>query len=388
MTTTTGERRVTLNPQARALATKINKKFGAGTVALGSEMGIPRRYSTGSLSIDLSLGGGLVGNHWHEFYGLESHGKTAITLKTIAVNQRRDKNFSTLWIASEHYDQDQATALGVDTQRVQVIETQDMPFAFDAVIDYLTERAADCVVIDSYPALIPADEDDKGMDEYSVAAGARTMGKFFRKVGAAGRRDPLNPEDAPWFGIMINQPRDAIGMWSPQGTPTTTPGGKAKNFAYYSRLLVKRAEWIEQKVPGKGKSKVGQVIRTQAVKSKGSPPQRVASVDFFFTDAPVLGFKRGDYDEAKDVFTMAILWDVISRRTPEGAQYDFGDVAWTGLEKVKQALREDDNLREKVTQAVIEKSQRPQDKRTWDEEDVIAAQGVKTVRRRSVRNAK
>ena len=112
--------------EALALAAKVNKEHGADTVVLASDMRIARRYTSGSESLDIALGGGWAGNQWSEVIGLESHGKTAVTLKTIAANQAVDPDFLTLWIAAEHYDVDQAEALGVDNERMIVISTQEM----------------------------------------------------------------------------------------------------------------------------------------------------------------------------------------------------------------------------------------------------------------------
>jgi recombination protein RecA len=367
------------NDEALAIAARINKEYGQGAIMTASEMHVPVRFPTGSLSLDVSIGGGLAGNQWAEVYGPENHGKTAITLKSLAANQARDPDFFTLWVASEHYDLDQAQALGVDTERVHVLSTQDMAFAYDTVIEYLEQRACDFVVIDSYPAMIPPQEDEKGMDEYTQAEGAKMTNKFFRKVGKAGRRNYKDPGDRPWAGIFVNQPREKIPSgWAPRGAPTeTTPGGRGKNFAFYTRLEVKRAEWIEIG-PEKSKTKVGQVIRTRAVKSKGSPPQRVASMDFYFTDTP--DFKRGDYDVTKDVLTMSVLFDVVRKG---GAWYRFEDEKWQGLKAVLDDVRARDDLRERIEAKTREAAGRPEDKRTWTEEDVESASTAQTkIRRR------
>lgn len=358
-----------MNERAAALAARLNKEM-PGSLMLASEMSIPRRYTTGSLSIDVALGGGFPANQWYENSGKESHGKTALTLKTVAANQAADPKFTTLWVAGEHYDTDQAAALGVDNDRVIVRSGQEMEDAFQTVLDFIGDRAGDLVVVDSYPALIPNDESDKDMDEFSTAAGARVMAKFFRKMGKAGKRDPHDSADSPWFGVMVNQPRVDIGAYSPRGPAYTTPGGLAKNFAFYARLEVKRKEWIEEKVEGVGKSRVGQTIYVTTVKNKGGPPQRVGTVDFYFTDAPHLGFSRGDYDVAKDIVVVGLLFDVIHRA---GKYYTFQDVRWSPKEQMYQAVKEDLGLQEKIRDAVLVAAARPDDKRSWDEGQAEAA---------------
>ena len=331
-----------LAPDAAALAAKINKSLGAELVVLASDIYQPEPFTTGSLTLDVALGGGWAANQWVEVRGPQSNGKTAVTLKTIAANQEKDPNFTTLWIAAEKYDTDQATALGVDNDRVVVVETRDMAIAYDSVLQFSRERTVDCIVIDSYPALIPPEEEEKGIDNVQVALGARLTGKFFRMVGTSFARDPKDPTDRRILGIFINQFRDKIGGFSPMGTPQTTPGGNAKNYSFYQQVDVKRDEWIEEKVPGKDlKVKVGQTIKVRTVKNKQAPPQQVASVDFYFRDAPRLGFKRGEYDTVKEVLTMGLLYDLIERK---GAWFNYGSERWQGRDPMLQAFREQPDL--------------------------------------------
>lgn len=368
------------NDAALALAAKINKEYGPGAVMTASDMHVPKRFYSGALTIDVSLNGGFAGNHWTEIYGQENHGKTAITLKALAYNQALDPEFFALWVASEHYDLDQATALGVDTSRVQVLSTQDMTFAYDTILEYLGERAADMIVLDSYPALIPPDEDTKDMDEYTRAEGAKMTNKFFRKAGKAGLRNPHDPGDRPWVGMFINQPRDSMKtMWTPSGQKPmeTTPGGRGKNFAFYTRLDVARAEWIN--IGSKSnQTKVGQVIRTRAVKHKGGPPQRVATVDFYFTDTE--DFNRGDYDVPKDVMTAGILMGVVERA---GAWLKYGGRQWQGINSMYTDLRAEPDLIASLIKETRDACDNPHDKRTWNEADAESAStGTTTVRRR------
>lgn len=330
-----------LNAEAVALAAKINKDLGEDALVVASQIHIPKTFTSGSLSLDIALGGGWPGNQWVEIIGRESHGKTAITLKTIAANQEKDPDFATLWVAAEHYDKDQAAALGVDNARVMVVSTQDMTVAYDTMLKFAEARAVDCIVLDSYPALIPPEEEQKTMDDVQVALGARITGKFFRKAGSATRRSMVN-EDRPILGMIINQYRDKIGGFSPMGTPQTTPGGNAKNYAFYTRVEVKRDEFIEEKIPGKDlKVKVGQTIKIKTVKNKQAPPQQVASVDFYFREAPLLGFRRGDYDVIKETVLMGLIYDMIERK---GAYFSYGSERWQGRDAMLQAFRERPDL--------------------------------------------
>ena len=113
----------------------INKKMGEDTVVLGSDITeTGGRITTGSLALDVALGGGWPVNQWHEIIGEASNGKTAIALKTIASNQQRDPEFTTVWIAAEEWVAGYAEMCGVDTSRVYVVATNIMEEAYEAVI--------------------------------------------------------------------------------------------------------------------------------------------------------------------------------------------------------------------------------------------------------------
>ena len=323
------------------LIAKTNKKAGDTLIQRGSALKdtlIPR-ITTGSLAFDLMLGGGWPLNCWNEVIGNESNGKTVMVLKTIAACQALNPDHETLWIASEDFVPDWAESLGVDLDRVAVATTKVMEEAYQLVIDAIDARAVDAVIIDSYPALIPTVEDEKSMHEMSMGLGARLTGQFMRKSNKAQRRS-LVEEDRDCLGIIINQWREKIGVM--YGDPRTTPGGKAKNFSYFTRVEVTRDDWVER-----GTAKVGISIKAKTIKNKTSPPQRTGLVDFYF--APASPFSAGDYDTLKEVSNIAISLDVVSRR---GAMYHFGEQKWRGKEELLQALREDLDLQREVDAAV------------------------------------
>jgi len=262
-----------------AIAAEINKKYGSGMVVRGSEVTDPiPRIPSGSLSIDLVLGGGWPANQWSEIIGDESSGKTAVALKTIAANQRRDPDFVAVWVAAEKWVVEYAEMCGVDPTRVFVVETNDMETAYDAVIAFAASKEVDLIVIDSLPALIPGDEDEKTMEGSTVGRGALLTGKFFRKVGKATKRS-LTEAERPVAGIMINQWRQKIGVM--YGDPRTTPGGVGKNYAYFIRAEIRRGDWVEIG-PAKDKTRIGQTIQLRTIKNKTAPAQRVAFVDYYF----------------------------------------------------------------------------------------------------------
>ncbi len=107
-----------------------------------------------------------VGHHatmtvQYEIVGEASNGKTAIALKTIAANQKRDPNFTTVWIAAEQWVPAYAEMCGVDVSRIYVVSTNVMEEAYSVAINLVETKEVDCVVIDSLPALVPTTEEEK-----------------------------------------------------------------------------------------------------------------------------------------------------------------------------------------------------------------------------------
>jgi recombination protein RecA len=340
-----------LDERVLALKNKINKVLGPNTTFLGSEMKTSTRFTSGSLSLDVALGGGWPANQWAEVIGHTSAGKTAMVYKTLAANMSLDPDYSCFWLAAEHYDYDQAQALGVDNERVLVAPVQEMETALTLLLEAVESQDVVCVVLDSYPALIPDEEAEKAMDEFVVATGAKLMNKWVRKAGKASKRSAFGDERA-FHGFIINQYREKIGGWAPGGrTPTTTPGGQGKDYFYYTRVEAKRDEYITEKRDDvKVPVKVGQSIRYTTVKNKSDAPGAVAYVDFYFKDAPTRGFHRGDYDLGKEYVEQGIIFGVISKG---GGWYYYEDEKWQGKAAVEAAVRADGNLKAMLRRDVL-----------------------------------
>ncbi len=326
-----------------SIVASINKKYGEDIIVQGNQVKeeVPR-ITTGVLAFDLMLGGGWPMNQWSEIIGDESSGKTALAYKTIAANQAADPDWIAMWVAAEEFVPDYAKAIGVDLERLWVVETNVMEHAYDLIIRAMENRAVDCIVLDSLPALVPGDEAEKMMEEFSVGLGARLTGKFFRKSSKAQKRSLIN-EDRGCTGLIINQWREKIGVM--YGDPRTTPGGKAKNFHYFVRMEVKRDEWIKEK-----DEPVGQTIRGRTMKNKTYRPQQVAQVDFYF--AASQGFNLGEFDTIKDIVNICIATEIISRA---GAFYSYGGQKWQGKDALLTGVREDLDLQAELRQKALEK---------------------------------
>jgi recombination protein RecA len=334
-----------MNAELLKVVAQLNKKMGEQTVVLASTAQSVQRITTGSLTLDVILGGGWPVNQWTEIIGEASHGKTAIALKTVAANQQRDPNFVAVWIAAEPFDVEYARSCGIDTDRVLLVETNIMEDAYEAAIAFCESKAIDLLVIDSLPALVPSTEDEKHMDEATVGRGALMTNKFFRKVGKATKR-ALNGEERGVTCLIINQFRMKIGVM--HGDPRTTPGGLGKDYAMAIRCEVRRDDWLEVGT-GEAKRRLGQTIKVRTIKNKTYPPQQTAHLDFWFANGGPIS--AGQYDTGKEIVALSIINGIVERR---GGWFYYGDRKWQGAQSLLESIREEIDLKEELTNAVMD----------------------------------
>lgn len=337
----------------RAWQENVNNTLGAGTVAIGSDLAIPGRFTSGSLALDVALGGGWPGNTWNEIYGPFSSGKTATLYKTVAANQAKDPDLAVFWVAGEAYDTDQASALGVDNSRVVVAPSQNLEMSLELLLQAASSKEFGIAILDSYPSQVAAEEDEKSMLENTVAVNAKRFNQFWRKAGPASFR-ALDGSEPMFLGLIVNQPREKIGGFSPYGTPETTPGGRGKDFAYHVRLKVHRDQWIEEpRIDQDSKSKpfkVGQTIAWTTTKNKSASPQRVAKTDFYFEDCLTMPFRRGEYDLGKEYVGVGVLLGVVKR---SGSWHEFGNARANGKDAMADLIAADRDLRAALEAAVL-----------------------------------
>lgn len=278
-------------------------------------------------------------NYVADHFVTHNSGKTAMILTTVAANMALDPEWTCLWIASEHFMPEWAEEFGIDLARMYILAGNVMEVAYNTVLDMLDNRSVDCIVIDSYPALVAAAEDDSLMEEFTVGIGARLTGKFFRKSEKAAKRSIVEREDGeidrPCIGFFVNQWREKIGVM--HGDPRTTPGGRGKNYHFFIRIETKRDEWL---FGDKKTDKIGQRMKFLTVKNKTYKPQQVATADFYFESSPADGVAKAQFDTIRMVCNLAVEIDVIEQR---GAWYYFaGAQLANGFDNMVRHLRYDD----------------------------------------------
>lgn len=166
----------------RTLA-KINREFGNGSIMrLGdaAHMNV-KTFSTGSIDLDLALGGGYPRGRIIEIYGPESSGKTTLALQAIA--QMQKLGGMTAFVDMEHaLDPHYASALGADIDQVLVSQPDSGEIAMELVEQLVRSKSVDLIVVDSVAALVTESEIRADMGDFPTTSIAWLMSKALRRL--------------------------------------------------------------------------------------------------------------------------------------------------------------------------------------------------------------
>ena len=307
---------------------QIERQYGKGSIMKmdNKENFKYEGISTGSLSLDYAIGGGIPRGRIVEIYGPESSGKTTLTLHVVAEAQKAGGTAA--FIDAEHaLDPVYAEKIGVKTKNLLISQPDSGEQALDIAETLVKSGALDVIVIDSVAALVPKAELDGDIGDTHVGLQARLMSKALRKLTGIVSKSKTTV-------IFINQIRHKIGVMF--GSPETTSGGNALKFYCSVRLDIRRIGQIKD-----GDQVAGNKTRVKVVKNKVGPPFRMTEFDIMYG----LGISFEG-----DLLDLAIKADVIEK-TGSWFSYD-GQKIGQGREKVKLLLLEDKKLTKQIRKKV------------------------------------
>lgn len=310
---------------------QITKQFGDGSIMkLGEAKKVDvELLSSGSLSLDIALGGGYPKGRIIEIYGPESSGKTTLTLHAIAEIQKQGGTAA--FIDAEHaLDPAYAKKLGVDTDNLLVSQPDNGEQALEICETLVRSNAVDLIVVDSVAALVPQAEIDGDMGDSHMGLQARLMSQALRKLTGI-----INKSKATV--VFINQIRMKIGVMF--GNPETTTGGNALKFYASVRADIRRTGQIKE-----GDEIIGNRTKVKIVKNKIAPPFRIAEFDIMYNEG---------ISKTGDVLDLAVQHGVVGKA---GAWFDYNDAKiGQGREQTKKYLKENPDVLAEIEAKVREK---------------------------------
>ncbi len=308
---------------------KINKDFGKGSILkLGEsaeQMNI-ETFPSGSLGLDIALGGGVPRGRIIEVYGPESSGKTTLALHMVAEVQKLGGVAG--FIDAEHaLDPIYAHNIGVDTNELYISQPDNGEQALEIAETMVRSGAIDIIVVDSVAALVPKAEIDGDMGDCHVGLQARLMSQALRKLTGAISKTNCTV-------IFINQLREKVGIMF--GNPETTTGGRALKFYSTIRLDVRKIDSIKQS---------GEVVanrtRVKVVKNKIAPPFKQCEFDITFGEG---------INTISEIIDIAVERGIIQKG---GAWYTIKEQKCSGKEGAKDFLSKNPEILKEIKNNVL-----------------------------------
>lgn len=315
---------------------QITKQFGDGSIMkLGENHNVNiELIKSGSLSLDLALGGGYPKGRIIEIYGPESSGKTTLALHAIAEVQKTGGQAA--FIDAEHaLDPSYAEKIGVQIDNLLISQPDNGEQALEICETLVRSNAVDLIVVDSVAALTPKAEIDGDMGDAQMGLQARLMSQAMRKLTAIISKSKATV-------IFINQIRMKLGVMF--GNPETTTGGNALKFYASVRVDIRRIGQIKN-----GEDIIGNRTKIKVVKNKIAAPFRTAEFDIMYNEG---------ISKTGDVLDLAVQYGVLDKA---GAFLKYnGETIGQGREAVKRLFKENPELFTEIEEKVRAKAEESQ----------------------------
>ncbi len=346
---------------AQAIAEMVNNKYGENTLVLASEAlhMIIDFISTGSHAVDFALGGGFPKNRITEVRGPESSYKSTLSLIGLANFQRKHKDGMGIYADFEHtFDPRYARELGVDLERLIVINPDSGEQGIDVMMELLESGLDLYVVIDSIAAIVPTAELEASFDQQSMGLHARLINRMMRILVSRIKVSMYSTKEASITVVALNQLRQKIvSMYQ---NPETTPGGVGKNFFFSTilRLFTSKSKAILEDVTINGikrQIRFGQEVDFSVIKNKCSGTQHDdGSFNFYVRDYK--SRKRYTFDNGASLFSQGLFYGVIEIDTYKGKPlFVFDKIRFASESRFIQEIESDEDVQSEIYTGVLAK---------------------------------
>lgn len=332
------------------------KKGMGDHVKIGSDYNDPRKvlYKSSSPSLNWALNGGIAGGKVFTVYGPESAGKSLVGYDFIAqLHKSDDKAFAILYDAEYNFNKPYVSALGVDTDRLIVAQTNKPDEIFDHFYDTLWPMLQDglplkMVMIDSIKSIRgPKEAATKSVTDHVMADLPQLLSKASRKW-----IEPIRKHDIGVIAVQqVNMEMDP-NLVKYQNKKWNIPNGQSlKHWSDYM-LLVERIEKKDSKLfdtsvsslveSNKSGIQVGHMVRCKVEKNRVGSPYRIAE----FT----VQYGKGIVSAWSELAELGIALKVVQR--PTNQTYEFAGEAIRGRDNFFTAVRESTEMQGKLEAAI------------------------------------
>lgn len=312
---------------------KLNKTYGDGSVLTFNENSKVKieRILSGSLGLDLALGGGWPKGRIIEIYGPESSGKSTLALHAVA--EVHKSGGVAAYIDSEHaFDPIYAEAIGVEVDNDDKF-LFSQPMSGDEAVEVARELIKtgkiDLIVFDSVAAMIPKAELMGDVGDAKMGLHARLMSQAMRMLTGEISKTKTTV-------IFINQLREKIGVMF--GSPEITTGGNALKFYASIRCDVRRVAQEKE-----GDLVVANKTRVKIIKNKTYPPFRNCEFNIVFGKG---------IDSFAEVIDKSVEYNIIKK---SGSWFSYGETKLgQGILSVHSILQDNPELTEEIISKLLE----------------------------------
>lgn len=244
---------------------ELNKKLGTNNaVQLVGDVKVDKSIEFIPLDIyefDQAIGGGFPKGRIIEVFGMESCGKTTLTLHALEQAQKAGGTVGFIDV-EQALDLEYARKIGVDVDAMVVSQPEYGEQALDVLENMVESGLFDIIIFDSVAAIVPKAELEGDMGEQKMGVVARLMAQAMRKVTPKIKKANVSV-------VFINQLREKLGVI--YGPNEVTTGGNSLKFFASIRIDVRKTKLVE-----KDGEAAGMGMKIKVVKNKVAPPFRVA----------------------------------------------------------------------------------------------------------------
>lgn len=313
---------------------RLNKDYGKGSIVVWQNNDFPETtwIPTGSIGLDMAIGGGLPRGRIVEIYGPNSSGKTTISLHAIAEAQKMGLKAAV--VDMEHsLDLHYASNVGVQIDKLVFSQPDYGEQALNTV-----KALAECgeigvILLDSMAACVPKSESDGDIGDSNVGKQARMFSQAFRIL------TPIL-ENTNTLLLMTNQLRMKIGVMF--GSPETTACGEAAKFYASVRLDVRKT------ILKDGEEAYANKTVVKVVKNKVGLPYKKTEFEIAYG----IGI-----DKAKEIIEIGSERNIIHK---SGSWYSYkDDKLGQGVDAVANVLNENPELMEEIKTRILMNETQP-----------------------------